>query len=196
MNKSEVLSIFHWSQWCNICSSSISKRNFSTNEFRPASVRGNKAILPFKKMAKSHDGSTMKVFRSSNKYCKTCPLRAACIGKSDFKAITESTDKPFYDEMHERLKTRKAKRLKKLRSSTVEPVLGTLINFRGMKRIWTRGIKNANKFMIGAAIAYNLKKWMNYRAKKVKVVVMELRVEQNRTEMNIFLCFFNWRFSK
>ncbi len=53
--------------------------------------------------------------------------------------------------MHERLKTTKAKRLKKQRSSTVEPVLGTLINFMGMRRIWTRGIKNANKFMIGAA---------------------------------------------
>lgn len=70
--------------------------------------RGNKAILPFKKIATSHDGSTMKVFRSSNKYCKDCPLRAECIGKIDFKAITESTDKPLYDEMHERLKKTKS----------------------------------------------------------------------------------------
>lgn len=158
--------------------------------------RGNKAILPFKKIATSHDGSTMKVFRSSNKYCKDCPLRAECIGKSDFKAITESTDKPLYDEMHERLKTPKAKRLKIQRSSTVEPVLGTLINFRGMKRIWTRGIKNANKFMIGAAIAYNIKKYMNYKVKKVKVVAMELIKEENSSGMNIFSRFMNMLFSK
>jgi transposase len=137
-------------------------------------LRGNKAILPFKKIAKSHDGSMMKVFRSSNTYCKECPLRASCIGKSDFKAITESTDKPLYDEMHERLKTEKAKRLKKQRSSTVEPVLGTLINFRGMKRIWTRGIENANKCMLGAAIAYNLKKWINFKVKKVNVKIEAL----------------------
>lgn len=155
-------------------------------------TRGNKAILPFKKIAKSHDGSTMKVFRSSSKDCRTCPLRAECIGKSDFKAITESTDKPLYDEMHERLKTPKAKRLKIQRSSTVEPVLGTLINFRGMKRIWTRGIKNANKFMLGAAIAYNLKKYMNYREKKVKVVAMVK--EKNQSGMNNFWPFFNRRF--
>ena len=153
--------------------------------------RGNKAILPFKKIAKSHDGSTMKIFRSSSKDCRTCPLRASCIGKSDFKAITESTDKYLYDEMHERLKTQKAKRLKIQRSSTVEPVLGTLINFRGMKRIWTRGIKNANKFMLGAAIAYNLKKYMNYREKKVKVVAMEMRKDENRSVMNNLFCVFN-----
>lgn len=67
-------------------------------------VRANKAILPFKKTAKSHDGSMMKVYRSGNKNCKDCQLRSECIGKSDFKAITESTDKPLYDEMHERLK--------------------------------------------------------------------------------------------
>ncbi|MBI3512283.1 MAG: transposase [Bacteroidetes bacterium] len=67
-------------------------------------------------------------------------MRSECIGKSDFKKLDDSIHKPLYDEMHERLKTQKAKQLKKMRSSTVEPVLGTLINFRGMKRIWTRGI--------------------------------------------------------
>ena len=155
-------------------------------------IRGHKAILPFKKIGKSHDGLQMKVYRSSSKQCKDCALRTTCIGKSDFKAITESIDKPVYDEMHERLKTDKAKRLKKQRSSTVEPVLGTLINFMGMRRIWTRGIKNANKFMIGAATAYNLKKWLNHKVKKVNVQVMELPIPQNGLKQiisNLFLCF-------
>lgn len=155
-------------------------------------IRGHKAILPFKKIGKSHDGSQMKVYRSSSKHCKDCPLRSSCIGKSDFKAITESTDKPLYDEMHERLQTDKAKRLKKQRSSTVEPVLGTLINFMGMRRIWTRGIKNANKFMIGAATAYNLKKWLNHKAKKVNTKVQELPIPEIAIKSNVlnsFLCF-------
>ena len=155
-------------------------------------IRGNKAILLFKKIAKSHDGSLMKVYRSGNKNCKDCPLRSECIGKSDFKAITESTDKPLYDEMHERLKTEKAKRLKKQRSSTVEPVLGTLINFRGMKRIWTRGIKNANKFMLGAAIAYNLKKYLNFIAKKSKTKLIALpavKVNSNNGITTLFFAF-------
>lgn len=70
--------------------------------------------------------------------------------------------------MHQRLQTRQAKIYKKLRSSTVEPVLGTLINFMGMRRIFTRGIQQANKFLIGAATAYNLKKWMYWEQRKTR----------------------------
>lgn len=76
--------------------------------------------------------------------------------------------------MHQRLQSNYARRMKKLRSSTVEPVLGTLINFTGLRRIWTRGIQQANKFMLGAAIAYNLKKWLKFKPKTVKAVPMAL----------------------
>lgn len=124
--------------------------------------RGNKAVLPFKGIRKRREGNE-RVYRSSEKICGNCPLREACCGKrSRFKKITDSVDKPLYDEMHARLKTVNGQRLKVQRSSTVEPVLGTLINFTGMRRIWTRGIRNANKFVLGAAIAYNLKKWLNW----------------------------------
>ncbi len=57
--------------------------------------------------------------------------------------------------MHSRLQTPKAKRLKKQRISTAEPVIGTLVNFMSMRRVFCRGLKDANKYMIGAAIAYN-----------------------------------------
>jgi hypothetical protein len=36
----------------------------------------------------------------------------------------------------------------------VEPVLGTLVNFTGMKRINARGIDAANKHVLMASIAY------------------------------------------
>lgn len=124
--------------------------------------RGLKAVLPFKGIRKRREGNE-RVYRSSETVCGNCPLREKCCGeKSRFKKITETVDKPLYDEMNERLKTVNGKRLKVQRSSTVEPVLGTLLNFTGMRRIWTRGIKNANKFVLGAAIAYNLKKWLNW----------------------------------
>jgi hypothetical protein len=45
----------------------------------------------------------------------------------------------------------------------------------GLRRIWTRGINSANKFMLGAAIAYNLKKWMNYQEQKRKTALMALK---------------------
>jgi hypothetical protein len=58
--------------------------------------------------------------------------------------------------------------LKKLRHSTVEPVLGTLINFLAMKRVNTRGITLANKCMMMSAIAYNLKKMMKFKTNRPK----------------------------
>jgi len=79
--------------------------------------------------------------------------------------------------MHERLKTFYAKKMKKLRQSTVEPVLGTLINFLAMKRVNTRGIKLANKCMIMAAIAYNLKKMMKFKTNRPMAAMMQLPKE-------------------
>jgi hypothetical protein len=65
--------------------------------------------------------------------------------------------------------------MKKLRQATVEPVPGTLFNFICIRRIWTRGFRNANKFMLGAAVAYNLKKWLNYGECKTKTAIMALK---------------------
>ena len=89
--------------------------------------------------------------------------------------------------MHERLKMPYAKRMKKRRQATVEPVLGTLINFMGVRRIWTRGLKGANKFMLGAAIAYNLRKWLNYSEQKLKTAVMAIK----RTGRGLYFHFFS-----
>jgi hypothetical protein len=134
-----------------------------------------RAKLPFKKFISSHDGAyQLKEYRSSSRDCSQCPLRSRCIGKSNFKKIVDTVDKPLYDEMHQRMQTRKAKRMKKLRQSTVEPVIGTLVNFLGMRRLNTRGIKLANKCLLMAAVCYNLKrllKWTSENIKKPEIVL-------------------------
>ena len=132
--------------------------------------------LLYKRTYQDNRGYYKKQYRSSAKDCGSCPLRATCIGGSaDYKKIEESIDKPLYDEMHARLQTGKAKWMKKLRQSTVEPVLGTLINFTGIRRVWVRGLAAANKSMLGAAIAYNVKKWLNYRQPNRKTAVVALQ---------------------
>ena|SRR5436853_2299640 len=88
--------------------------------------------------------------------------------------------------MHARLQTGKAKRMKKLRSSTVEPVLGTLVNYLNMRRVNTRGMKQANKCMLMAAIAYNLKKLMKFTARKVHADVKALQASLQNTLLIIF----------
>jgi len=69
-----------------------------------------------------------------------------------------------------------------VRSKTVEPVLGTLINFTNMKKVNTRGIKQANKHVLMATLTYNLKKYLKFISKKSKsqvgiVCVMEAEAQ-------------------
>lgn len=44
----------------------------------------------------------------------------------------------------------------------VEPVFGILTQFMAMRKVYTKGVKNANKKMLMAATAYNLKKLLKY----------------------------------
>jgi hypothetical protein len=46
-------------------------------------------------------------------------------------------------------------------------VIGTLVNYLAMKRVNTRGLGQANKCMLMAAVAYNLKKLLNFKTNKV-----------------------------
>jgi transposase len=146
--------------------------------------------LLFKRRTITSLGYEMKQYRSSSKDCGTCPLRSKCIGKSDFKKIDDTIDKPLYDKMHLRLQTLKAERMKKLRQSTVEPVLGTLVNFLGMKRVSTRGIVLANKCMLMAATCYNLKKLLKFKAPKVNASVINmLKKAGNSLKTALFFLF-------
>ena len=109
-------------------------------------------------------------------------MRLQCLGaKADFKKIEDTVEKALYDRMHERLQIQKAKRMKKRRSSRVEPVLGTLVNFLGMRRVNTRGIAQANKWMLMVAVAYNLKKLMKWTAKKVQADVKAMQADMHRS---------------
>lgn len=144
--------------------------------------------VEFKKI-KSNNGHLAKEYRTSRIDCGPCPFRTSCIGKSPEKKIVDTLDKPHYDKMHERLQTSYAKKMKKLRQSTVEPVLGTLINFLSMKRVNTRGIKLANKCMLMAAIAYNLKKMLKFKAVRPMAAQVQLAKPREWRSQNLFSFF-------
>lgn len=142
------------------------------------------------KKIKYNNGYPAKEYRTSRKDCGPCPLRSTCIGKSPEKKIVDTFDKPYYDRMHERMKTAHARKMKKLRQSTVEPVLGTLINFLAMKRVNTRGIKQANKCMLMAAIAYNIKKMMKFKTTKPVAPQAWLSQQADQFIHSLFLLIF------
>jgi hypothetical protein len=49
-------------------------------------------------------------------------------------------------------------------------VFGTLTQFMGLRKLNTRGISNANKCMLVAAMAYNLKKYLKFTKNKAESV--------------------------
>ena len=140
------------------------------NRYECVKRGGNGAFLLFKGERTDSKGYSKNIYRSSESDCKDCPLRAECCGKvTKFKKIDDTIHKPLYDEMHKKLNRvpNYTKFLTRRRSSRVEPVLGTLINYHNMKRVNTRGIKNANKHVLMAALTYNLKKYLKFITKKV-----------------------------
>jgi transposase len=147
--------------------------------------------LPFKKLTTTSLGYKMKVYRSSAKDCGPCPLRSVCIGKSDFKKIDDSIDKPLYDRMHARMQTVNREKIRRLRSSTVEPVLGTLVNYLAMRRVNTRGIKQATKCILMSAIAYNLKKLLKWESRKIKIATVAKLKELKNHLQSLCFPFFN-----
>ena len=87
-----------------------------------------------------------------------------------------------------------AKKMVKVRSKTVEPVIGTLVNFTNMKRVNTRGIKNANKHVLMASLTYNLKKYLRFTIKKPSILAQVISLKQGKNFAfikSVFLDFNN-----
>lgn len=153
--------------------------------------QGKKLI--YKHHIKARSGRYKKVYLSSSKDCSVCPLRSVCIGKSATKKITVTMDKPLFDLMQARMQTTKGKRMMKLRQSTVEPVLGTLVNFLGMKRVNTIGIDQACKCMLAAASAYNVKKLLKFCTTKIQIAIKTMERQRNNDYKRLFLTIFGLR---
>lgn len=148
------------------------------------------ARLKYVSIQQDNQGQPRKEYRSSVKDCKDCPLRKQCIGKGSYKRIRVLLNRHLFDQMHQRMQTKYGRTMMRVRQSTAEPVLGTLINYRGMRRINTRGIEKANKCLLMAAVAYNLKKMLKFKAPKVKTIAkMKENVQilvQNSSQMLLY----------
>lgn len=153
------------------------REDFIYNEEEDCYVCSQGKKLPFKKILDRKANGKNKVYRSSRIDCKDCPQKIKCLGKMNTKQLMDTIDKPYYDKMFERVKTKKGKQMKILRSSTVEPVLGTLLHFLGMKKVNTKGIKLANKHVLLASTAYNLKKLLKF--KEVNYALTDPKTPEN-----------------
>ena len=89
------------------------------------------------------------------------------------KRITITIYKEEYERAIKRINSPNGRRMKTIRQSTVEPVFGTLTQFLAMRKVNTRGIQQANKVMLMAAMAYNLKKYLKFNKGKVVSMARE-----------------------
>ena len=153
------------------------------NYYQCTKPEGNQAKLLFKGEKTDSKGYTKRTYRSSESDCKNCPLREQCCGKTTkYKKIDDSIHKEHYDRMHQKLTQNPeyTKKMVRVRSKTVEPVIGTLINFTSMKRVNTRGIKNANKHVLMASLTYNLKKYLRFVVKEPSILNQVLSLKQGK----------------
>jgi transposase len=153
--------------------------NKEKNQYECIKEAGHRAILRYKGIKTDSKGYQKHIYRSSESECAGCPLREQCCGRvTKFKKIDDSVYKPLYDKMHKKLTEHKAyhRKLIKRRSATVEPVLGTLINYHNMKRINSRGMAQAQKHVLMAALSYNLKKYLRYNSRKIMIMAGALQM--------------------
>jgi len=137
--------------------------------------QNNKLLKGSGRVVDDGRGHPVKKYFSLQSDCKNCPIRNTCItDKAKTKKIQHSIYKKELERAKARQQTVKAKVMKRKRSSTVEPVWGTLINFTGMKRLNAKGLKAANKLLLMAATVYNLKKWLKFTAPKTNIKVMAM----------------------
>ncbi|MFK1760055.1 transposase [Parabacteroides distasonis] len=131
----------------------------------------------------------MTKYRSSVEDCSKCPLRNQYIKntKQNTKELSTTVDKPYYDRAYERVHSIIGRRMKKLRSSTVEPVLGTLLDYGAMRKVRTRGLKLANNHVLLAAMAYNLKKLIKHQYHNSVVAVAKVTENLQNHISNLFV---------
>ena len=166
------------------------------NHYQCTKEGGNQAKLVYKGERSDSKGYTKRTYRSSESDCKHCPLREQCCGKSTkFKKLDDSIYKEHYDRMHQKLtqKEKYAKQMSRIRSRTVEPVIGTLVNFTNMKRVNTRGIKNANKHVLMASLTYNLKKYLRFIIKKPSILAQVISLRQEKYYAFLKMAFIDFK---
>lgn len=133
--------------------------------------RNNKKVT-FRKITieKGRNNNLKRLYLTRSSDCKGCPYKSQCAGKAPEKRITITVYKAEYERAIARLKSPKGQYMKKKRQSTVEPVFGSLTSFYGMRKVNTLGITQANKVMLLAATAYNLKKLLKFSKKRFRKV--------------------------
>jgi hypothetical protein len=150
------------------------RKGFIYNKEKDCYVCSEGKVLSYKTIRERKcDNRLTKVYRADFQTCQTCPQLKQCCKSAKYKEIEETIAKPYYDAAIQRMNTTKGKQKMRLRRATVEPVWGTLLDYRGIRKVYTKGNKLAHKQLLMAAAAYNLKKLMNFKTVKSAISIVK-----------------------
>jgi hypothetical protein len=76
--------------------------------------------------------------------------------------------------------------MRRIRQSTVEPALGQLLPHYGLRRLGTKGQAAAQKTMLLAAAAYNLKKLLKHRVKQPRSIALVIQPDHLQALNSLF----------
>jgi len=138
---------------------------------------------------KVEKGTEKRHYATRRADCRGCPFKSDCIGKGTEKRFSIVNHLKEYQRAIARVNSKKGQYYKRKRQSTVEPVLGVLTQFMGMRKVYTKGINNANKQFLMAAIAYNLKKYLKYTKTVTQPQSEELQLLQEVFKVLILTLF-------
>jgi hypothetical protein len=102
------------------------------------------------------------------------------------KKLVRSPYDAAYVRAWQRQQSRAGQRRRRVRQGTVEPVFGNLLHHYGLRRVNTRGQAAAHKAMLLSAVAYNLKKLLKYRPKRVRSMTLACQADQRQRAQGLF----------
>jgi hypothetical protein len=126
----------------------LERKGFTYNYQTDSYICSQGTRLPFNKTFTDKEGNPKKRYMSKASDCKDCPFRKSCIpGTAREKRLHHTYYKAEYDRMLDRLSTKAGKQAMRKRAATVEPVLGSLIEYYGLRKISVKKREGATKVM-------------------------------------------------
>lgn len=163
------------------------REGFTFDEQANAYICSQGAILAYKGEQPCREYVNY-LYRSRADDCRKCPIRSQCItSTSTTKKLAHSSGKALYDLMDDRLQTDHGRAMLTRRKGIVEPVIGNLMDFNAMKKVYARGLGAADKHVLLASVSFNLKKWLRYGTQKPLCKAASAALESKKTEADLFL---------
>ena len=131
--------------------------------------------------------------------CPQCPFQKNC-ARGKFRTLTVLKIDPLIKKMEEKMDSVRGKAMSRLRSSTVEPVIGVLKEHMGFRQFRLRGLNGVNCELKLLTIGYNirklhlmtLEKGLKDANEQVKIKIQEITEVINAAFLLLFDDFSNF----